>query len=192
MTLRCLRLPASAALLVAGMACANAQAPAAPAVAPTARSGAPTAAAGPLSTLAWLHGCWGGNVNQRDFREEWLPLTGDMLIGVSQTAMKGKTIDFEYLRLEQRPQGIFYVAASSGGNEMAFRLQGETTAKDGDEVFTFVNAAAGVEYPQRIVYRRGSEGWLYATVEGKVKGADKQVIYPMRRVDCKTGAVAAE
>ena len=66
--------------------------------------------------------------------------------------------------------------------------QRQTTADGGDEVFTFVNAAPGVEYPQRIIYRRATEGWLYATVEGKIKGVDKQVIFPMRRVDCQTGA----
>jgi hypothetical protein len=39
------------------------------------------------------------------------------------------------------------------------------------------------------VYRRGFEGWLYATVEGKVNGEEKKVIYPMRRVDCQTEAL---
>ncbi|HKW81254.1 MAG TPA: DUF6265 family protein [Casimicrobiaceae bacterium] len=193
MTPRLQRWPALVALVAGGIACASAQTPAAPGAAATGKpapNAAQSASIGPLAPLAWLSGCWGGNVNQRDFREEWLPLTGDKLIGVSQTAMKGKTVDFEYLRLEQRPEGIFYVAASWGGKETAFRLQAETTAKDGDEVFTFANATPGVDYPQRIVYRRGSEGWLYATVEGKVRGADKQVIYPMRRVDCKTGAIA--
>jgi len=129
-------------------------------------------------------------VNQRDFREEWLPLTGDMMSGVSQTTLRGKTVDFEYLRLEPRAEGVFYVAAPSGKNEAAFRLAAQTTAVGGDEVFTFANATPGVEYPQRIIYRRGSEGWLYATVEGKIKGADKQVVFPMRRVDCQTGAIA--
>ena len=38
-----------------------------------------------------------------------------------------------------------------------------------------------------IVYRRGVEGWLYASVEGKVNGEEKKVIYPMRRVDCQSG-----
>jgi hypothetical protein len=145
-------------------------------------------ATGPLAPLAWMHGCWEGKVNQRDFREEWLPPAGDMMIGVSQTTLRGKTIDFEYLRLEPRPEGVFYIAAPSGKNEAAFRLAGQTTS-GGDEVFTFVNATPGAEYPQRIIYRRASEGWLYATVEGKIKGVDKQVIFPMRRVDCQTGAV---
>ena len=38
-----------------------------------------------------------------------------------------------------------------------------------------------------IVYRRGSEGWLYASVEGKLRGEDRTVTYPMRRVGCESG-----
>ena len=182
---------ASLAVVLGGPALAQAPAPspAAPAAA-AAPPGTPAeSATGPLAPLAWLHGCREGKVNQRDFREEWLPLAGDVMIGVSQTTLRGKTVDFEYLRLEPRPEGVFYTAAPSGKNEASFRLAGQASA-GGDEVFTFVNAAAAVEFPQRIIYRRASEGWLYATVEGKIKGADKQVIFPMRRVDCQTGAIA--
>ena len=182
---------ASLAVVLGGSVLAQAPSPspAAPAAA-VAPSGTPAASAsGPLAPLAWLHGCWEGKVNQRDFREEWLPLAGDTMIGVSQTTLRGKTVDFEYLRLEPRPEGVFYIAAPSGKNEASFRLAGQANA-GGDEVFTFVNAASGVEFPQRIIYRRASEGWLYATVEGKVNGAEKQVIFPMRRVDCQTGAIA--
>ncbi|MGH8714763.1 MAG: DUF6265 family protein [Casimicrobiaceae bacterium] len=198
MILNLLRGRASFALLAAVLAGPGlAQAPGAPAAAATAAdkaAGRPAdkPARGPLSPLAWVRGCWEGKVNQREFREEWLPLTGDMMIGVSQTALKGKTVDYEYLRLEQRPDGVFYVAAPSGKNEAAFRLDSEATATGGDEVFTFVNAAPGVEFPQRIVYRRGSEGWLYATVEGKVQGRDKQVVFPMRRVNCQSGEILTD
>jgi hypothetical protein len=141
----------------------------------------PTSALGPFG---WLHGCWDGKVNQRDFREEWLPLRGDMMIGVSHTVSQGKTQDFEYLRLELRPEGVFYVAAPSGKKETSFRFSGKT--QDGDrELFTFENPVD--EFPQRIIYRRGSEGWLYAQVEGKQNGEARSVIYPMRRVDCASG-----
>jgi len=198
MTSKYLHAMLAAALLAGILDRASAQAPATPPAVPPA--GVPAAAdkpadkgddnpaSGPLAPLAWMRGCWEGKVNQRDFREEWLPPSGDMMVGVSQTTLRDKTVDFEYLRLEQRPEGVFYVAAPSGKNEAAFRLAGQTTA-GGDEVFTFVNAMPGVEYPQRIIYRHASEGWLYATVEGKIKGVDKQVIFPMRRVDCQTGAV---
>ena len=170
---------------------ASAQAPATPPAVPPGGAASDKPAdksAGPLAALAWMRGCWEGKVNQRDFREEWLPPAGDMMVGVSQTTLRDKTIDFEYLRLESRPEGVFYVAAPSGKNEAAFRLAGQTTS-GGDEVFTFVSATPGAEYPQRIIYRHATEGWLYATVEGKIKGMDKQVVFPMRRVDCQTGAV---
>jgi hypothetical protein len=137
-----------------------------------------------LEQLGWLHGCWEGKVNQRDFREEWLPLRGDMMIGVSHTVSQGKTQDFEYLRLELRPEGVFYVAAPSGKKETSFRFSGKT--QDGDrDIFTFENPVD--EFPQRIIYRRGSEGWLYAHVEGVLSGQARSVTYPMRRVDCTSG-----
>jgi hypothetical protein len=150
----------------------------------TANAPAPVNAPSTLEPLGWLHGCWDGKVNQRDFREEWLPLRGDMMVGVSQTVSQGKTQDFEYLRLELRPEGIFYVAVASGKKETSFRLSGRT--RDGEnEIFTFENPVD--EFPQRIIYRRGSEGWLYAHVEGKLNGLPRSVIYPMRRVDCTSG-----
>jgi len=170
---RCLNVCLVAA--ASGLGGAEAQTPSAPAAAPAPPS---------LDALSWLAGCWEGKVNQREFREEWLPLRGDMMVGVSQTVIQGKTQDFEYLRLEPRVDGIYYVAAPSGKNEEAFRLSGKKL--DGaDEIFTFENPRD--EFPQRIIYRRGSEGWLYAHAEGKVNDVPKQVIYPMRRVDCRGG-----
>jgi hypothetical protein len=174
--------------LTSALTPALAQTPAATAQGPATANAPPAPApATPVSTLepfGWLHGCWDGKVNQRDFREEWLPLRGDMMIGVSQTVSQGKTQDFEYLRLELRPEGIFYVAAPSGKKETSFRLSGRT--RDGEnEIFTFENPVD--EFPQRIIYRRGSEGWLYAHVEGKLNGLPRSVIYPMRRVDCTSG-----
>jgi hypothetical protein len=150
----------------------------------TAPSTAPTPAT--IAQLDWLHGCWDGKVNSRDFREEWLPLSSETMIGASQTVMDGKMQDFEYLRLETRADGVYYVAAPSGKNETAFRLTGKTVDGD-DQMFTFDNPAG--EFPQRIVYRQGTKGWLYAEVQGTIKGQDHKVIYPMRRVDCQSGEI---
>ena len=141
-----------------------------------------------LAPLAWLEGCWLGTVNRREYREQWMPLRGNLLVGVSHTVAQGKTQGFEYLRLESRPDGVYYVASPSGKTESAFRLAEQTIDAAGDrkdQMFTFVNPA--VEFPQRITYRRASDGWLYAAVEGKAGGADRQVTYPMRRIDCESG-----
>jgi len=137
-----------------------------------------------LDSLAWLDGCWRGDVAQYEFREHWLPLRGGLMVGAGHVVFQGKTQDYGYLRLETRPDGIYYVAISSAKKETPFKLTA-AAAEDKDTIFTFTNP--GDEFPKRIIYRRGIDGWLYATVEGKVNGEDKKVIYPMRRVDCQSG-----
>jgi hypothetical protein len=164
---------------------AGAQAPSPPSEKP-AETRAPDA--GPLTPLAWLEGCWRGTVNKREFREQWMPLRGNLLLGVSQTVIGGTTDGYEYLRLEPRPDGIHYVVWQPGKSEVAYRLaeqRVDRTMERNDEIFGFVNPGAG--FPEKITYRRGSEGWLYAAVEGKISGADRQVTYPMRRIDCESG-----
>ena len=152
----------------------------------TAETKAPDGAG--LAALAWLEGCWRGTVNQREYREQWMPLRGGLLVGVSQTVAQGKTQGYEYLRVESRADGVYYVATPSGQKDTAFRLAEQTVDRTGDrndEIFTFVNVAP--EFPQKITYRRASEGWLYAAVEGKIDGAEKLVTYPMRRIGCESG-----
>jgi hypothetical protein len=154
---------------------------AAPPPAETAKAVAPPLE---LASLAWLDGCWRGEVAEYEFREHWLPLRGGLMIGAGHVVFQGKTQDYGYLRLETRPDGVYYVSISSAKKEAAFKLA-SATIDDKDTIFTFTSP--GEEFPQRIVYRRGVEGWLYASVEGKVKGEEKKVIYPMRRVDCQSG-----
>jgi hypothetical protein len=183
--LRTLRRAALAALAVVPAVHAQYAPPKAPPPAPAA---AQTPAADPLEPFAWLEGCWKGSVNQRDFREHWMPLRGGMMLGISQVVMAGKSQGYEYLRIEPRAEGVFYVAVPSGKSEEAFRFTGKTLDEKGDanhELYTFENPA--LEFPRKIVYRRATGGWLYAQVEGKVGGADREVIYPMRRVDCESG-----
>jgi len=143
-------------------------------------------AAGPLAQLAWLEGCWRGSVNKREFREHWLPLRGNLLIGASHTVLQDRTQDFEYVRVESRGDGLHYVAQPSGGRETTFRLA-DRQMDGADTVYTFANDAQ--DFPRRIVYRRGSEGWLYIHVEGRVQGEERRVIYPLRRIDCESGDV---
>ena len=150
---------------------------------PGASAGAP---AGTLDAFDWLQGCWHGNVNQRDFREHWLPAGGGMMIGAGHTVLQGRTQDYEYLRLETRPDGLYYVALPSGQKEAVFRLSGtQRDAVSGADIWTFTNTTEG--FPQRIVYRRGGEGWLYASAEGALNGEDRKVTYPMRHVSCESG-----
>ncbi|MCC6196544.1 MAG: hypothetical protein IT518_18985 [Burkholderiales bacterium] len=138
-----------------------------------------------VDSLSWLSGCFAGTVNQRDFREQWMPLRGGVLLGIGSTVFQDKLQNYEYLRIEPRPDGVFYVALPSGQKEAAFKLTAAVATDDGATTFTFTNPEH--DFPQFIHYRRGTEGWLYATVEGKLKGEERKVIYPMRRIDCESG-----
>lgn len=170
-----------AALAAAPVALAQVTPPATP-------QDSPQAAADPLAPFAWLEGCWRGSVNQREFREHWMPPRGGMMLGIGQTVLAGKTQGYEYLRIEPRADGVYYVAVPSGKTEDAFRFTGKSVDTKGDanhELYTFENPA--LEFPKKIVYRRATGGWLYAQVEGKVNGVDREVIYPMRRIGCESG-----
>ena len=77
---------------------------------------------------------------------------------------------------------------ASGQTEATFRFEGASRDEiNPADIFTFANATDA--YPQRIVYRHGGEGWLYAQVEGSINGAPRNVTYPMRHVDCESGEV---
>ena len=144
----------------------------------------------PIQPLSWLQGCWASDVNKRETREHWLPLRGNLMLGMSQTVIQGKTQDYEYLRMESRPDGVYYVVLPSGQNATSFKFEGKTVVTMGDrsdDEFVFTNAT--LEFPSKIVYRRARQGWLYVSVTGKVKGNDKEVTYPMRRISCDTGEV---
>lgn len=151
-------------------------------------AGAPEASSpptGPLASLAWLQGCWQGKVNKREFREYWMPVRGDTMIGVGQSALDGKLNDYEYLRLQSRNGSTVFSQFSGKREEMSFKLA-TTTTDAKDTIFTFANTADA--FPARLIYRRGGlDGWLYETIEGLLNGANKSVIYPLRRVDCETG-----
>ena len=97
-----------------------------------------------------------GTVNQRDFREQWMPLRGDMMLGVGSTVFQGKTQSYEYLRIEPRADGVYYVALPSGQQETAFKLD-----VDHDGRQRHASSRSPIpqhEFPQRIIYRRGDRG----------------------------------
>ena len=64
-----------------------------------------------LADLAWMAGRWetapGGKVQ---IEEHWTQAAGAMMMGMSRTVAGENTVEFEYLRIEQRADGIYYVA----------------------------------------------------------------------------------
>ena len=187
----------AAAWIAVSASAETAPAPTAPAPSAPAKTAPqkapPTSAASPLDQFAWLRGCWAGKVERVEFAENWLPARGGMMVGINQTIVKDrksntvKTQDFQYLRLEERADGVYYVAIPSGKKESTFKLT-SVGQELGRQAYTFTNN--GDEFPQLIVYMHGREGWLFAKVSGKTTKHPQptEVTYPMQHVDCATGA----
>ena len=116
-----------------------------------------------VEQLAWLSGAWEGMAGKASLEEHWTPVAGGTLFGVSRTIVGGKTVAFEFLRIEARADGILYVAQPNGRPPTDFKL----IKLEGLSV-VFENLAH--DFPQRILYRKNADGTLDARVEGERNG----------------------
>ncbi|MEP7273490.1 MAG: DUF6265 family protein, partial [Acidobacteriota bacterium] len=114
-----------------------------------------------ISELAWIAGDWQTPAGGRaQIEEHWTQPAGGTMFGVSRTIAGAKTVEFEYLRLEERNGEIFYVAhpkARCPGTD--FKLTSLTA-----QAATFENPQH--DFPKRIIYRKSADGGLTASIDG--------------------------
>ena len=129
-----------------------------------------------ITDLGWMSGDWKTPAGGRaQIEEHWTLPAGGTMLGMGRTIVGGKTVEFEYLRIEQRADGIFYVASPQGRPPTDFKL----THLTGQEV-VFENPEH--DFPKRIIYIKNSDGSLVATVDGGVKTKSQVFSYlPFRR-----------
>jgi hypothetical protein len=130
------------------------------------------AAAGPAD-LAFMKGSWEGGAGAMKFEERWTEEAGGLMLGLSRTIKGARAVSFEFLRIEFRPDGTFYVAQPGGGPKTEFRL----TASDGKSA-TFENPLH--DHPKLIRYSLGPDGSLKAELEG-AEGRQSFVFKPVAR-----------
>jgi hypothetical protein len=119
-----------------------------------------------IEDLAWLSGDWETAPGRMQIDEHWAKVAGGSLIGMSRTVAGGKTVFFEYLRIEARGADIYYVAhpkARTPGTD--FKLT-RLTAQEA----VFENPTH--DFPKRVIYRKNGDGTLTARVEGD--GTEKE------------------
>ena len=142
-------------------------------------SGVAAAAEDPaLSQLAWLSGCWSAEGSEAGSGEQWTPLAGASLMGVSRTVRQGKTVAYEFMRIAQGSDGkVAFFAQPSGKPPASFPV----LRMNSSEVI-FENLEH--EFPQRVIYRLAAPTQLRASIEGMRNGAFRSIEYPMIRVTC--------
>lgn len=112
-----------------------------------------------IADLSWIAGDWQTAPGGRSqIEEHWTAAAGESMMGVSRTIAGDKTVEFEYLRIEQRADGIYYVAhpkARCPGTD--FKL---TRASTTEAVFENPQH----DFPKRIIYRK-IDGGLTASID---------------------------
>ena len=132
-----------------------------------------------IDSLSWLSGCWelSDKGKNRFVSEQWMRPAGKMMLGMSRTVLNGKTRGFEFLRIVEDDNGIFYISKpSENKEETSFKL-----VKTGAKEAVFENPAH--DFPQRIIYRLDKTK-LFARIEGTNKGKFMGVDFPMTKAKC--------
>lgn len=111
--------------------------------------------------LSWMSGDWQTAPSGRAHIEEhWTQPAGGSMLGMGRTVAGGKTAEFEFLRIEQRGDAVYYVAQPNGQCPATdFKL----TRATGQEA-VFENPAH--DFPKRIIYKKTGEDSLTASVDG--------------------------
>ncbi len=119
-----------------------------------------------LGQLAWLAGAWINNDGRQISEEHWTLPAGGTMLGVNRTIIDGETVAFEFLRIEETPQGIVYYASPGGRYPpTAFGL----LQLDGQRV---VFSSSDHDFPTRIRYERQGNR-LFGAIEGEEDGQMK-------------------
>jgi hypothetical protein len=146
-----------------------------------------------LKDLTWLAGDWELRDGTDCVEEHWTLPAADKLIGMSRTIdHTGRTKSFEFVRIEARADGIYYVAQPGGRPGVDFKLTPESGAGTLAGELIFVNPGHA-DHLKRIIYRRDGDGGLTARIEGENNGKPFAVDFPYRRapsnVASRCGAV---
>ena len=116
-----------------------------------------------LASLAWLAGCWALERGEVSMEEHWTAPRGGLMLGLHRDVFPSGRAFFEFLRIESRPEGIFYVAQPRGRAPTEFQL-----VEEGALRAVFANPEH--DFPQRILYWLDDSGALHARIEGEQDG----------------------
>ncbi len=135
------------------------------ALSPAATKAEPAAApAAKVDDLAFMAGSWVMEGPPR-IEEQWMKPAGGTLIGMGRVSGDGKTFFFEFLRVETRDDGLYYVAQPKGAAPTSFKL---VRLGPGEAVFENLEH----DFPKRLIYRQLPDGRLFARTEGD--GTEKE------------------
>lgn len=116
-----------------------------------------------LGLLHWMSGSWGAVIDGVRMEEHWTTPAAGMMIGMHRDVFPSGKGFFEFLRLEEGPDGPVYLAAPMGREPTPFHM-----VEIGHQRAVFANPEH--DFPDRITYRMNGNDTLCARAEGLQDG----------------------
>ncbi|HET8966033.1 MAG TPA: DUF6265 family protein [Candidatus Acidoferrum sp.] len=127
-------------------------------------SGEAAGDAGVLAPVSWLAGDWETRDVTPYVEERWTGPAGGAMLGTSRAIKDNKMVEFEFMRLEARADGIFYMPQPFGKPPVDFKF---TPTVSNEAVF--VNPGHS-DHLKKIIYRKNADGTLTARIAGENHG----------------------
>lgn len=131
-------------------------------------------AAESIDSLVWMCGSWG---DPAESIESWMAPVDGLMLGVNRAVRAGKMPFFEFLRIEQRPEGIVFVASPLGRAGTDFPLKELAPERVG-----FENPEH--DFPQRITYWLDGDSLVAEASAGEGEQRQVQSFRWPRRAAC--------
>jgi hypothetical protein len=128
---------------------------------------------GAWDAMAMLEGHWREVKGSAVTEEVWTNNKGNVIVGMSRT-VDGLSNGFEFMRIENRKEGVILIAQPGGEKATPFLLLSHDA-----KMLVFSNPAH--DWPQRIEYRRTGTDTLEAKVSA-FDGKGKVQVYRYMRV----------
>ena len=116
-----------------------------------------------LTDLAWMAGSWTGESRGIQMEEHWTAPKGNSMVGIHRDVGKGRTMLFEFLRIEQQGDQLVYLSMPNGRSPATpFPLKEISGTR-----VVFENPKH--DFPQRVIYWKDGND-LRARIEGTMNG----------------------
>jgi hypothetical protein len=130
-----------------------------------------------INEFSRLTGCWENNTASKQRDEIWSKPKGGMMLGIGRVVVNGKTTEYEFMRIHQENDGLYFTAQDTQQAQTSFKLMSLR-----GNVATFENPKH--DFPQRIIYDLNTGKALKARIEGTIEGKQQSVDFSFRRAKC--------
>jgi hypothetical protein len=140
----------------------------------------PPAVRSQLSDLGFMAGCWRGLTRSGTTIEEFYTTpSSNLIVGATRYVRDGRTVDFEFTRIDQTDSGAVITPHPKGMRSVSFAPK--TIARN-----RAVWENPTHDFPQRILYTRVADDTLVARIEGRTPSGERALEWRMVRATCET------